>query len=194
MDTPGLSAIGGAVERATEQRTASAERDQHLRLVHVGPKRDQAEETLSERERRFQELLNALPAAVYTIDAAGRITYFNEAAAELWGHRPVLGPSTERRCPGLGKAPDPHSSNRAIDNGLKPSRRNLVDLVERRDQNSRNPGQCGFVWLITLSLESIRHLQTTAVAVALRISGVTINPHDVLSMSPDAQSTGPLLR
>ena len=29
--------------------------------------------------------------AVYTTDAAGRITYYNEAAAELWGHRPVLG-------------------------------------------------------------------------------------------------------
>ena len=48
-------------------------------------------ETLRERERRFRELLNALPAAVYTTDAAGRLTYYNEAAAELWGHRPVPG-------------------------------------------------------------------------------------------------------
>src|SRR5580704_6133833 len=39
------------------------------------------------------ELLNALPVAVYTTDAEGRITYFNEAAAELWGHRPQLGSS-----------------------------------------------------------------------------------------------------
>jgi PAS domain S-box-containing protein len=52
-----------------------------------------AQATLHERERRFRELLNALPAAVYTTDAAGRITYFNEAAAELWGHRPQLGTS-----------------------------------------------------------------------------------------------------
>jgi PAS domain S-box-containing protein len=37
------------------------------------------------------ELLGALPVAVYTTDAEGRITYFNEAAAELWGHRPQLG-------------------------------------------------------------------------------------------------------
>jgi PAS domain S-box-containing protein len=49
--------------------------------------------TLRERERRFRELLDALPAAVYTTDAAGRITYYNEAAAELWGHRPTLGTS-----------------------------------------------------------------------------------------------------
>ena len=49
--------------------------------------------TLRERERRFRELLGALPAAVYTTDAAGRITYYNDAAAHLWGHRPPLGTS-----------------------------------------------------------------------------------------------------
>ncbi len=52
-----------------------------------------AQATLRERERRFRELLDALPAAVYTTDAAGRITYYNDAAAELWGHRPPLGSS-----------------------------------------------------------------------------------------------------
>jgi two-component system, chemotaxis family, CheB/CheR fusion protein len=39
----------------------------------------------------FREVLEALPVAVYTTDAAGRITFFNEAAATLWGHRPKLG-------------------------------------------------------------------------------------------------------
>jgi PAS domain S-box-containing protein len=37
------------------------------------------------------ELLEALPVAVYTTDAEGRITFFNQAAADLWGHRPQLG-------------------------------------------------------------------------------------------------------
>ena len=37
------------------------------------------------------ELLEALPVAIYTTDAAGRITFFNQAAADLWGHRPQLG-------------------------------------------------------------------------------------------------------
>ena len=41
-------------------------------------------------------LLAALPVAVYTTDAGGRITFFNEAAATLWGQRPVLG--TDRYC------------------------------------------------------------------------------------------------
>jgi PAS domain S-box-containing protein len=39
------------------------------------------------------ELLRSLPAAVYTTDAEGAITFYNDAAAELWGHRPELGSS-----------------------------------------------------------------------------------------------------
>jgi PAS domain S-box-containing protein len=40
-----------------------------------------------------RKVLDELPAAVYVTDALGRITYFNEAAATLWGHRPPLGRS-----------------------------------------------------------------------------------------------------
>jgi PAS domain S-box-containing protein len=35
-------------------------------------------------------VLAALPAPVYTTDDAGRITFYNEAAARLWGREPVL--------------------------------------------------------------------------------------------------------
>jgi two-component system, chemotaxis family, CheB/CheR fusion protein len=49
--------------------------------------------TLRASEPQFRQLLEALPAAVYTIDAEGRITFFNEAAADLWGCRPELGKS-----------------------------------------------------------------------------------------------------
>jgi len=41
-------------------------------------------------------LLDALPVAVYTTDAEGRITYYNEAAADLWGCRPEIG--SDRWC------------------------------------------------------------------------------------------------
>ena len=44
-----------------------------------------------ESEREFRELLDALPAAIYTTDEVGRITYYNEAAVELAGRRPQLG-------------------------------------------------------------------------------------------------------
>ncbi len=37
------------------------------------------------------ELFSLLPVAVYTTDAAGLLTFYNTAAAELWGLRPVLG-------------------------------------------------------------------------------------------------------
>jgi len=38
-------------------------------------------------------LISALPAAIYTTDAAGCITYYNDAAAQLWGCRPEIGTS-----------------------------------------------------------------------------------------------------
>ncbi len=51
------------------------------------------ENDLHERVRRFRELLDALPAGIYTTDAAGHITYYNDAAVKLWGQRPTLGVS-----------------------------------------------------------------------------------------------------
>ena len=44
-----------------------------------------------EEESFFRSVLDALPAAVYTTDAAGRITYYNRAAVELAGREPRLG-------------------------------------------------------------------------------------------------------
>jgi PAS domain S-box-containing protein len=41
----------------------------------------------------IKALLETLPAAVYTTDATGRIAFYNQAAAELWGCRPELGKS-----------------------------------------------------------------------------------------------------
>src|SRR5262249_20078696 len=49
------------------------------------------EEALRESEARFRKLLFALPAAVYTTDREGRITLFNDQAAQLWGRRPDIG-------------------------------------------------------------------------------------------------------
>ena len=41
----------------------------------------------------WHDLVNALPAAIYITDARGRITFYNEAAATMWGCRPELGKS-----------------------------------------------------------------------------------------------------
>jgi PAS domain S-box-containing protein len=55
-----------------------------------------AENELRDRERRFRELIEALPAAVYTTDPAGWITFYNKAAVEFAGRRPELG--SDRWC------------------------------------------------------------------------------------------------
>jgi PAS domain S-box-containing protein len=55
-----------------------------------------AQARLRDRERRLQELLAAIPAAIYTTDAEGRITYYNQAAVELAGRTPTLG--SDRWC------------------------------------------------------------------------------------------------
>jgi two-component system CheB/CheR fusion protein len=46
-----------------------------------------------EGEPRWRDLVNALPAAIYTTDAAGLITFYNEAAVALWGRKPEIGKS-----------------------------------------------------------------------------------------------------
>ena len=48
---------------------------------------------LEVRDHGLEDVLEALPEAVYITDAEGRITYYNEAAARLWGVRPELGKS-----------------------------------------------------------------------------------------------------
>ncbi|WP_447769636.1 PAS domain-containing sensor histidine kinase [Pseudomonas kilonensis] len=49
------------------------------------------ENQIRESERHMRNLLEALPAAVYTTDADGRITFYNRAAVELSGRMPQLG-------------------------------------------------------------------------------------------------------
>jgi PAS domain S-box-containing protein len=43
------------------------------------------------REREFRDLLQALPAAIYTTDAQGRITFFNRACIDFAGRTPKIG-------------------------------------------------------------------------------------------------------
>jgi PAS domain S-box-containing protein len=46
---------------------------------------------LRDHERSFRDLLEALPAAIYTTDAKGKVTFFNKAAAALAGRTPKIG-------------------------------------------------------------------------------------------------------
>jgi PAS domain S-box-containing protein len=64
-----------------------------INVFREKPEPRSAQLPLSGGGRNSDELLQALSAALYTTDAAGRITFYNEAAAELWGFRPQLGTS-----------------------------------------------------------------------------------------------------
>src|SRR3984893_10348701 len=57
----------------------------HLRDADAVTLGDKAAET------QFRALLDVLPAAIYVTDANGHITYYNQAAVDLAGRRPVLG-------------------------------------------------------------------------------------------------------
>ena len=53
--------------------------------------RIRAAEALREKERQFRVMIDALPIAIYTTDAAGCLTHFNPAAVEFSGRVPELG-------------------------------------------------------------------------------------------------------
>jgi len=78
---PGAS-MDHAVRRLLESMVESTRLRRHLNAET---------EALRKSERRYRELLQALPVAVYTTDAEGRVTLFNEAAATLAGRTPQAG-------------------------------------------------------------------------------------------------------
>ncbi len=88
-------------------------------------------------ERRSQELLSAIPAAIYTTDAEGKVTYYNQPAADLAGRMPVIGRDDWNETWKLHKpdgsplAPDECPMTIALKEG-RPVR-NAETIVERPD-------------------------------------------------------------
>lgn len=72
-------------------RSASGAFRYGVRVIQDVTTAQRMETRIRESERHLRDLLEALPAAVYTTDAAGRITFFNQAAVELSGRTPRLG-------------------------------------------------------------------------------------------------------
>jgi PAS domain S-box-containing protein len=104
--------------------------------------RKRAEAALRESERRYRQLIESLPAAVYTCDTEGHITLFNQAAADLWGRRPALG--TDRwsgalRMYRLDGTPMPvDQCPMAIAMHEERPIRNIEIVIERPDGTRRN--------------------------------------------------------
>jgi PAS domain S-box-containing protein len=70
------------------------------------------EQGLQQSERKLRELLGALPAAIHTTDTAGRITFCNKAAVDLWGVNPELG---KDKCSDLGRLYYPDGTLMPVD-------------------------------------------------------------------------------
>lgn len=62
-----------------------------VRVIQDVTAAKQMEDQIRASEQRMRDLLEALPAAVYTTDAAGRITFYNKAATEMSGRVPQPG-------------------------------------------------------------------------------------------------------
>jgi PAS domain S-box-containing protein len=116
-----LHSPGGSARRVTAE--GSIERDPQGRAVRVrGITRDVT--ARQESERKLRELLGALPAAIHTTDTAGRITFCNKAAIDLWGVSPELG---KDKCSDLGRLYYPDGTLMPVD--VCPTK---VCLTERR--------------------------------------------------------------
>jgi PAS domain S-box-containing protein len=82
--------------------TVSPIKDKSGRIVGASKiARDITERKLTERRlresnRQVRSLIEALPAAIYTTDLDGNVTYFNETAVEVAGRQPELG--TDKWC------------------------------------------------------------------------------------------------
>ena len=103
--------------------------------------RREAANELRESEKRMRQLMSLMPAAVYSCDQEGRISFFSRRAAELWGREPKLNDSEERYCGSFRVlGPDgsqiPHSQGSmamAVKTG-QPARHEEV-VIERPDRS-----------------------------------------------------------
>jgi PAS domain S-box-containing protein len=95
--TRALSLANSALEAEIQQRQKAEEalKESNSRLeVRVEERTADllhANDELRVSEERYRQLIRSLPAAVYTTDAAGRLTFYNEAAVRLWGREPEIG-------------------------------------------------------------------------------------------------------
>ena len=94
---------------------------------------------LKESETRYKTLVNSLPTGIYTCDKNAKITFFNELAVQLWGHRPDIKTDSLRFCASFkvrmmdGTYVPPEETPMAIALQTAQSFRNIEALVERPD-------------------------------------------------------------
>jgi PAS domain-containing protein len=65
-------------------------------VMREGVREQQAGSARDKADLEFRRLLDKLPAAAYTCDAEGLITYFNQRAVQTWGREPRLNDPVDR--------------------------------------------------------------------------------------------------
>lgn len=97
------------------------------------------EQELLSSEKRLRQVMSLMPAAVYTCDEAGRITYFNDHAVKLWGRAPKLNDEEEKysgsiRIWGVDGSPIPRGeAPMALTVNTGKHIRNVEVMIERPD-------------------------------------------------------------
>ena len=81
------------VPRASPEKSSRLRtKDNKERMTgFIATDKGQTAEDFKEIEARYQQLIQAVPAAIYTCDANGYIITYNKAAADLWGQEPEPG-------------------------------------------------------------------------------------------------------
>jgi PAS domain S-box-containing protein len=83
-----FTAITETTARVVDERRLRTMRDLGTRVPAAKTAQDMAAQ-LSASEARFELLVAMMPAGLLACDAAGRITFFNRRAAEIWHARPA---------------------------------------------------------------------------------------------------------
>ena len=88
-----FSTIGRRVMLLNAREVLNKNNTEKLILLSIEDitERKNAEEVIEKSGEHFRNLVKELPAAVYSCDAQGFITYYNNAAAKLWGRKPEIG-------------------------------------------------------------------------------------------------------
>jgi PAS domain S-box-containing protein len=94
VEQPRAEILGSDFERLVTEYNKALANGEARPISAV--RHDAVEAGSREGEQTFQTLLEAFPAPVYTTDAVGRITFYNEAAVKLSGRRAQLG--TDQWC------------------------------------------------------------------------------------------------
>ena len=91
--THNFSSIGERVMRLNAREVINKNSTEKLILLSIEDitEREKAQEIITKSNEHFRLLVKELPAAVYSCDAEGYLTFYNDAAVKLWGRNPEIG-------------------------------------------------------------------------------------------------------